>query len=77
MGTTHLPKVADIEEVKGIKQLAIPQSKLVVADFEEGADVLQTQELEARRRRLVSQQACGITATAHKWPTWTDDPEGG
>lgn len=47
--TTHLPKVSDIEEVKGVKQLAVSQSKFIVADFKEGTDVLQAQELEKRR----------------------------
>lgn len=43
---THLPEVADVEEVEGVEQLAVPEPELVVADFEEGADVLQTQELQ-------------------------------
>lgn len=44
-GGTHLPEVSDIKEVKGVEQLAVPQPELVVADLEEGADVLQAQEL--------------------------------
>lgn len=46
---THLPKVSDIEEVEGVKQLAVSESKLIMADFQEGANVLQAQELEERR----------------------------
>ena len=59
---THLPKVSDIEEVEGVKQLAVPQSKFVVADFKEGADVLQTQELEERRENYSTCTAVMLTA---------------
>lgn len=53
-GTTHLPEVTDIEEVEGVEQLAVPQAKLIVADFEEGTDVLQTQELERGKEEAVN-----------------------
>lgn len=48
-GGTHLPEVSDVEEVEGVEQLAAPQPELVVADLEEGADVLQAQELRERQ----------------------------
>ena len=49
--TTHLAEVPDVKEVEGVKQLAVAQAELVVAHFQKGPDVLQTQELNKRRRR--------------------------
>ena len=61
---THLPEVPDIEEVEGVKQLAVPKSELVMADFQEGADVLQTEELEERRERHSSCMVCRAVTPA-------------
>lgn len=37
---THLPEVPDVKQVEGIKELTVPQSKLVMAHLQERADVL-------------------------------------
>lgn len=45
---SHLPKVPHVKEIEGIKQLAVPQAKLIMAHFQECSDVLQTQKLEKK-----------------------------
>lgn len=43
---THLGKVAHVEQVEGIKQLALLQLELALTHAQEGPDVLQAQELD-------------------------------
>lgn len=48
---THLPEVPHVKQVKGVKELAVPQTELVMAHLEKRPDVLQTQKLKLKQGR--------------------------
>lgn len=54
----YLPKVSDVKEIKGLKQVALLHGKRRVAGHEECADVLQAQELQRQQWRLFSFRSC-------------------
>lgn len=68
---SYLSKIPHVKEVKGVKQLAVPESELVVTHLEERPDVLQAEKLGEKQEDIIQVRRCHWRelpkASPHLW----------